>query len=35
MSELINNRQERQNKLKELIKKLHNGGDFGEVKKEF
>ena len=35
MSELINNRAYRQQKLKELIMKLHDGGAFEDVKKEF
>lgn len=35
MSELINNREYRQKKLKELIMKLHEGVDFETVKKEF
>ena len=35
MSELINNRALRQQKLKELILKLHDNADFDEVKKEF
>ena len=35
MSELINNRAFRQQKLKELILKLHDNADFDEVKKEF
>jgi len=35
MSELINNRAIRQQKLKELILKLHDNADFDEVKKEF
>lgn len=35
MSEYINNREFRQAKLKELILKLHDGGNFEEVKEEF
>ncbi len=35
MSELINNRELRQEKLKALIKKLHDGRNFEEVKQEF
>ncbi len=35
MSEFINNQTLRQNKLKELILKLHNGEDFDAVKAEF
>ncbi len=35
MSELINNREHRQQELKKLILKLHNGADFDEVKREF
>lgn len=35
MSELINNSEARQNKLKELIKELHNGKTVDEVKSEF
>jgi len=35
MSELINNRKHRQEKLKELIKKLHDGADVEEVQEEF
>ncbi len=35
MSEFINNREHRQKKLKQLIMKLHEGGSFDEVKKEF
>lgn len=35
MSELINNKEHRQEKLKTLIKKLHDGSNFEEVKEEF
>ena len=35
MSELINNRAYRQQKLKEIIIKLHNGATVEDVKKEF
>ncbi|MEX1377301.1 MAG: DUF438 domain-containing protein [Eubacteriales bacterium] len=35
MSELINNRKHRQEKLKELIKKLHDGAAVEEVQEEF
>lgn len=35
MSELINNSKFRKEKLKDLIKSLHEGKDFEEVKKEF
>lgn len=35
MSELINNRKHRQEKLKELIKKLHDGATVEEVQEEF
>ncbi|HHU56217.1 MAG TPA: DUF438 domain-containing protein [Acholeplasmataceae bacterium] len=35
MSELINNSEYRKNKLKELIKSLHEGRDFEEVKEQF
>ncbi|HCX64673.1 MAG TPA: PAS domain S-box protein, partial [Eubacteriaceae bacterium] len=35
MSEHINNSQQRKEKLKELILKLHDGENFEEVKEEF
>lgn len=35
MSEIINNREHRQKILKELIKELHDGKDFEEVKRRF
>lgn len=35
MSELINNREYRQNLLKGLIEELHAGGDFEGVKRKF
>ena len=35
MSELINNRKHKQEKLKELIKKLHDGATVDEVQEEF
>lgn len=35
MSELINNREKRQEVLKDIIKKLHEGSTVDEVKGEF
>ena len=35
MSEFINNQTKRQEKLKEVIKKLHNGHEFSSLKEEF
>ena len=35
MSELINNREKRQQLLKKLILELHNGVDFDDVKQRF